>query len=72
MFEGGPEVTRIVAADGTYEHTVWVIVPEVLENMIRGRRFHVFALPVALSEYTTVLGVSEPCLVLIAADVYLG
>lgn len=72
LFEGGPAVTRVLAADGTYQHVVEVIFPERVDDMIRGRRFHVFALPVAMSSYTTVRGLEQPCLVLIAGDIYLG
>ena len=70
--EGGAVFTCITAADSTYSYPVRVIVPDRVDGMRRGQRFHVVALPVCLSEYTTVLGAKQPCLVMVAADSYFG
>lgn len=66
----GPEMTCITAADGSYTQVVRVIVPEALEPLTRGMRFHVYAIPLAVSEYTTVLGQTQTCLVMLAGDIY--
>jgi len=71
-FDGVSPMTVIVAADGTYSMNVRVILPAVPEYTYRGQRFHVYALPVGLSEYTNVLGEKQTCLVLVAGDAYFG
>ena len=71
-FEGVAPMTCIVAADGLYSMNVRVIFPGTPEYTYRGQRFHVYALPVGLSEYTTVLGEKQTCLVLVAGDAYFG
>lgn len=70
--ESGPKMTCITAADGTYSQVVRVIVPEDLGQLARGTRFHVYAIPLAVSEYTTVLGAEQTVLVMLAGDVYIG
>ncbi len=71
-FEGAPPITCIVAADGLYSMNVRVIFPGQPPYMYRGQRFHVYAMPVGLSEYTTVLGEKQTCLVMVAGDAYFG
>ena len=71
-FEGVGPFTCIVAADGLYSMNVRVIFPGQPPNLYRGQRFHVYAMPVGLSEYTTVLGEKQTCLVLVAGDAYFG
>ena len=70
--DGEHAMTCITAADGTYSYPVRVIFPDRLDGLRRGQRFHVVALPLCLSEYTTVLGTKQSCLVLVAADAYFG
>ena len=70
--EGGAVFTCITAADSTYAYPLRVILPDRVDGLRRGQRFHVVALPVCLSEYTTVLGAKQTCLVMVAADSYFG
>jgi hypothetical protein len=72
QLEDGTAMTCVTAADSTYSYPVRVILPDRVDGLRRGQRFHVVALPVCLSEYTTVLGASQTCLVMVAADVYFG
>ena len=69
---GEHSFTCITGADSTYTYPVRVIVPEAIEGLSRGQRFHVYGIPLMLSEYTTVLGASQPCLVILAGDVYIS
>jgi hypothetical protein len=71
-FPGAPEMTRITAANGTYTAVVRLIVPERIDGLRRGQRIHAYAVPLAMSEYTTVLGERQSVLVLLAGDVYIG
>lgn len=70
--EGMPPFTCVLAADSTYSYPVEVILPDRVDGLRRGQRFHVFALPVAFGEYTNVLGERQTCLVMIAGDAYFG
>lgn len=70
--EDGTAMTCITAADGTYTFPLRVILPDRVDGLRRGQRFHVVALPVCLSEYTTVLGEKQTCLVMVAGDTYFG
>ena len=69
---GEHRFTCITGADNSYIYPVRVIVPEAIEGLRRGQRFHVYGIPLAMSGYTTVLGQSAPCLVLLAGDVYIS
>ncbi len=70
--EDGTAMTCITAADSTYSFPVRVILPDRVDGLRRGQRFHVVAMPVCLSEYTTVLGEKQTCLVMVAGDAYFG
>ena len=70
--EGGAVMTCITAADSPYSYPARVILPDRVDGLRRGQRFHVVALPICLSEYTTVLGEKQTCLVLVAGDSYFG
>ena len=69
---GEHSFTCITGADGTYTYPMRVIIPEAIEGLRRGQRFHVYGIPITLSEYTTVLGEKQNCLVLLAGDVYIA
>lgn len=68
----GTAMTCVTAADSTYSYPMRVILPDRVDGLRRGQRIHVVALPVCLSEYTTVLGEKQSCLVLVALDSYFG
>ena len=70
--EGMPPFTVVIAADSTYSYPVEVILPDRIDGLRRGQRFHVYALPLAFGEYTTVLGERQTCLVMVAGDAYFG
>ena len=70
--ENGMIMTRVTAADGMYTMPVRVIVPERLPSVKQGWRLNVYAIPIAVSEYTTVLGQRQKCLVLLAGDISWG
>ncbi len=69
---GGQSFTCVTAADSTYTYPLRVIIPEAIDGLRRGQRFHVYGIPLAMSEYTTVLGERRECLVLLAGDVYIS
>ena len=69
---GEHSFTCITGADSTYAYPIRVIIPEAIEGLRRGQRFHVYGIPLTLSDYTTVLGQSAQCLVLLAGDVYIA
>ncbi len=72
LFPGGPVMTVITATESTYTKVVRVMVPGELTGLYRGQRFHAYAVPLAMSTYTTVLGEQRDCLLLLAGDVYIG
>ena len=69
---GEHSFTCITGADAAYAYPVRVIIPEAIEGLRRGQRFHVYGIPLTLSEYSTVLGEKRTCLVLLAGDVYIA
>ena len=69
---GEHSFTCITGADSTYTYPVRVIIPEAIEGLSRGQRFHFYGIPLTLSEYTTVLGEQHTCLVVLAGDVYVS
>ena len=64
--------TCITAADGSYAYPVRLILPDMVEGLRRGQRFHAYAMPIAFGEYTTVNGADQTCLVLLAGDVHIS
>ena len=74
LYEGGPEVTVFtVVTDGNYDKVVEIIVPTALECPIRrGARLHAIGVPIAMSTYTSVISEELPCMVFLAADVFIG
>ena len=69
LYLGGPVGTQMMF----YMHTLGPeIIPEAIDGLRRGQRFHVYGIPLTLSDYTTVLGQSAQCLVLLAGDVYIA
>ncbi len=70
--DGAPEMTCVFAADSTYSYPVKVILPDRVDGLRRGQRFHVYAMPIGFGEYTTVLGEKQTCLVMVAGDAYFG
>ncbi|MBQ7737909.1 MAG: hypothetical protein IJT62_08775 [Oscillospiraceae bacterium] len=67
-----PEMTVVTVSGGSYVDVVRLIIPQRIDYLSRTQPIHVFAVPLAVSEYTTVLGETRPCLVMLAGDGYYG
>ena len=72
IFDGGPVMTRIMTTDGSYNKSILLLVPGAAEGLYRGQRVHAYALPLAMSSYTTVLAVEKPLLILLVGELYNG
>ena len=68
-FTGGPVITRITAADDSYQMTVRLLVPGSVDKIAANRRVSFIGVPLQLSSYTTVLGTENTCIVVVAGDV---
>lgn len=67
-FPGGPDMTRILAAERNYERILYILVPGVVEDIAANQWVSLIGMPVGLSDYTTILGARHDCLVLVAGD----
>ena len=72
LVSGGREMTLIMALDSSFEYPCLVLVPGSVDRLTEGNRFHIYALPLAVSTYTNTLGEECQCLVMIAGDIYTG
>lgn len=72
LVPGGPQMTLIFCSDRNYEYPCVVLVPGAADRLVRGRPFHIYAVPLAVSSYINTLGETRECLVLLAGDVYVG
>ena len=67
-FSGGPDITRITAADKNYERVFYILVPGTVEGIASNLWINFVGVPIALSSYTTVLSTTHDCLVMVAGD----
>lgn len=72
LVPGGPQMTLIFCSDRDYQYPCVVLVPGTVDRLERGKPFHIYAVPLAVSDYINTLGEARECLVLLAGDIYVG